>query len=514
MEGMEAKKGTKNKKDTDARESMKGMEAKKGTESRKDTQTGESRKDTQSSEAMKDTQASESMKDTQASEAMKDTQAGESMKDTLAGESRKDTLAGEAKKDTLASEAMKKPAALSWCLYDWANSAFATTIMAAVLPVYYGTVAGATLSGNRASSYWGYTNTVAMLIIASLSPILGAMGDAAGKRKSYLFRFALLGVLSTGLLICIGRGDWLWASFLYILGRIGFGGGNVFYDSLLPYVAEKEDFDRISCLGYALGYLGGGLLLTLNLAMILKPRWFGLADSQWGSRASFLTVSLWWAIFSLPILLWVKEPQRSDIRQDRNPLFAGFRRLSATFHKIRQYREAWKFLLAYWLYNDGIGTIIIMATIFGAEIGIAQKHLIGAILLVQFLGIPFTLLFGWATRFLETKTCILLGLAVYTLAAIGGYFMRTPLHFWMLAVLVALVQGGCQALSRSFFGRMIPDGQSAEFFAFYDISAKFAGIIGPALFGFVGQISGSSRYGIVSLVIFFLLGGFLLTRVH
>jgi UMF1 family MFS transporter len=471
----------------------KSTEANKGTKNKKDRQSSEARKDTQAREAKKDTQSSEARKNM---------------------ESMKDTLAKEAMKGTQASEARKKPAALSWCLYDWANSAFATTIMAAVLPVYYGTVAGATLSANRASSYWGYTNTVAMLIIASLSPILGAMGDAAGKRKSYLFRFALLGVLSTGLLICIGRGDWLWASFLYILGRIGFGGGNVFYDSLLPFVAEKEDFDRISCLGYALGYLGGGLLLTLNLAMILKPRWFGLANSQWGSRASFLTVSLWWAIFSLPVFLWVKEPQRSDIRQDRNPLFAGFRRLSATFHKIRQYREAWKFLLAYWLYNDGIGTIIIMATIFGAEIGIAQKHLIGAILLVQFLGIPFTLIFGWATRFLETKTCILLGLSVYTLAAIGGYFMRTPLHFWMLAVLVALVQGGCQALSRSFFGRMIPDGQSAEFFAFYDISAKFAGIIGPALFGFVGQISGSSRYGIVSLVIFFLLGGFLLTRVH
>ncbi|MEW6382110.1 MAG: MFS transporter [bacterium] len=404
--------------------------------------------------------------------------------------------------------------AVSWCLYDWANSAFATTIMAAVLPVYYSTVAAATLPGNRASSYWGYTNTVAMLIIAFLSPILGAMGDATGKRKSYLFRFALLGVLATGLLAGVGRGDWPLASFLYILGRIGFCGGNVFYDSLLPFVAEKEDFDRISCLGYALGYLGGGLLLALNLAMILKPLWFGLATPQWGSRISFLTVSLWWAIFSIPIFIRVSEPRRDGVKHGQSPFLAGLHRLSMTFHKVRQYREVWKFLLAYWLYNDGIGTIIIMATIFGAEIGIAQKHLIGAILLVQFLGIPFTLIFGWATRFLETKTCILLGLSVYTLAAIGGYFMRTPFHFWMLAVLVALVQGGCQALSRSFFGQMIPAGQSAEFFAFYDISAKFAGIVGPALFGLVGQISGSSRYGIVSLVIFFLLGGFLLIQVH
>jgi len=404
--------------------------------------------------------------------------------------------------------------ALGWCLYDWANSAFATTIMAAVLPVYYSTVAAATLPRNQASSYWGYTNTVAMLIIASLSAPLGAMADAAGKRKSYLLRFALIGILASGLLASVGRGGWLWASFLYIMGRIGFCGGNIFYDSLLPYVAKREDFDRISCLGYALGYLGGGLLLALNLVMILKPRWFGLATPQEGSRISFLTVSLWWAIFSLPIFLLVSEPRADEPRPDQNPFLTGLRRLSATFHQVRQYGQVWKFLLAYWLYNDGIGTIIIMATIFGAEIGIAQKHLIGAILLVQFLGIPFTLLFGWITRFLETKRCILLGLAVYTLAAIGGYFMRTPLHFWILAVMVAMVQGGCQALSRSLFGRMIPQKQSAEFFAFYDISTKFAGIIGPALFGLIGQLSGSSRYGIISLIIFFLLGGWLLIQVR
>ena len=387
--------------------------------------------------------------------------------------------------------------------------------MAAVLPVYYSTVAARNLPPHMAASYWGYTNSIAMLTIAFCSPLLGALADVGGKRKRYLLRFVCLGIFSTGLLICVGQGDWLKASLLYFFGRIGFGGGNVFYDSLLPFVAKREDFDRVSSFGYALGYCGGGLLLAINLAMILKPPLFGLANSQWGWRFSFLSVSFWWAIFSIPLFLSVSEPPaREESKGNRLWFTTGFQQLCFTLRSVKQHREPWKFLLAFWLYNDGIGTIIIMATIFGAEIGIGQKHLIGAILLVQFLGVPCTLFFGQLTKFLETKTCILLGLSVYTGIAAGGYFMSAPLHFWILAIMVACVQGGCQALSRSFYGRMIPRGQSAEFFAFYDISAKFAGIIGPALFGLVGQAFGSSRYGIVSLVLFFMSGGILLHRVH
>lgn len=407
-----------------------------------------------------------------------------------------------------------RAAVISWCLYDWANSSFATTIMAAVLPIFYSTVAAGKLPEHLASSYWGYTNTIAMLSIAFLSPILGATADMRGKRKTYLFRFTLLGIFSTGLLIMVGPGGWLWASALYILGRIGFGGGNIFYDSLLPYIAEQDNLDQISILGYAFGYLGGGLLLALNLAMILKPRLFWLIDAQWGMRATFLTVSIWWGLFSIPIFIFLVDPPGTENLSSKNYVICGYLKLSNTFHQVRKFREIWKFLLAFWLYNDGIGTIIIMATIFGTEIGIGQKHLIGAILLVQFLGMPFTLLFGQMTKYMETKTCILLGLAVYTMIAIGGYFIRTPSHFWALAVLVAMVQGGCQALSRSLFSKMIPKGQTAEFFAFYDISSKFAGIVGPTLFALAGQILGSSRYGIISLVIFFFLGGFLLARVN
>lgn len=402
----------------------------------------------------------------------------------------------------------------SWCMYDWANSAFATTIMAAVLPFFYSSVAGANLSKTTASSYWGYTNTVAMLIVAFSAPVLGALADHWGMKKKFLAGFAILGIIATAFLVSVSRGDWLLASFLYILGMLGFSGGNNFYDSLLPHVAGDGEIDRISSYGYATGYLGGGLLLILNLAMILKPSIFGIPDAEWGSRYSFLTVALWWALFSIPILKNVPEPPVVLIAgESSHPMRASFQRLSLTFHNLRQYREAFKFLVAFWLYNDGIGTIISMAVIFGAEINIAQEHLIGAILAVQFVGIPFSLLFGNLAGKIGTKRAIFLGLGIYTGISIGGYFIQNALHFWILAILVGFVQGGTQALSRSLFGTLIPKSRSAEFFSFYDVSSKFAGIIGPSVFGFVGQMTGSSRLSIVALVVFFIGGGLILFQV-
>lgn len=402
----------------------------------------------------------------------------------------------------------------SWCMYDWANSAFATTIMAAVLPFFYSSVAGANLSKTTASSYWGYTNTVAMLIVAFSAPVLGALADHWGMKKKFLAGFAILGIISTAFLVSVSRGDWLLASFLYILGMLGFSGGNNFYDSLLPHVAGDGEIDRISSYGYATGYLGGGLLLILNLAMILKPSIFGIPDAEWGARYSFLTVALWWALFSIPILKNVPEPPVVHIvGESSHPMRASFQRLSLTFHNLRQYREAFKFLVAFWLYNDGIGTIISMAVIFGAEINIAQEHLIGAILAVQFVGIPFSLLFGNLAGKIGTKRAIFLGLGIYTGISIGGYFIQNALHFWILAILVGFVQGGTQALSRSLFGTLIPKSRSGEFFSFYDVSSKFAGIIGPSVFGFVGQMTGSSRLSIVALVVFFIGGGLILFQV-
>ncbi|MCX5918700.1 MAG: MFS transporter [Deltaproteobacteria bacterium] len=404
---------------------------------------------------------------------------------------------------------------LSWCLYDWANSAFAATIMAAVLPVFYSSVAGANLSKTTASSYWGYTNTLAMLVVAFSAPILGALADHRGIKKRFLALFAGMGIVSTSLLVFVGKGDWFLASLLYIIGMVGFSGGNNFYDSLLPHVAGEKDIDRISSLGYASGYLGGGILLAFNVAMILKPHWFGIVDAEWGTRYSFLTVGVWWAAFSIPILKNVPEPPIVPIPgESSNPLRASLQRLSLTFHNIRRYREAFKFLIAFWLFNDGIGTIISMAVIFGAEINIPQAHLIGSILAVQFIGIPFSIFFGRLAGWMGTKRAIFLGLAVYTGISIGGYFIQTALHFWILAVLVGFVQGGTQALSRSLFSTMIPKSRSAEFFSFYDVSSKFAGIIGPFVFGIVGQMTGSSRLSVVALVIFFIGGAIILSTVN
>lgn len=403
----------------------------------------------------------------------------------------------------------------AWCMYDWANSAFATTVMAAVLPTFYSGVAGANLRPVQASSYWGYTNTVAMLLVAFSAPILGAIADHSGTKRRFLAGFAGVGIFATSLLVLVSTGDWLLASALYILGRAGFSGANIFYDSLLPHIAHPDEIDQISTKGYALGYLGGGLLLVVNLAWILKPSWFGLPNAEIASRLSFVSVGIWWAIFSIPLFRRVPEPPSvREAGESTNPMRAAFQRLGRTFREIRRYRQLLRFLVAYWLYNDGIGTIMVMAVIFGAEIGIETEGLIGAILAVQFLGIPFSFAFGWLARRLGTKRSILLALGVYAVISVGGYFMQTGLHFWILAFLVATVQGGSQALSRSLFGRMAPKAKTGEFFGFYDVSSKFAGIVGPALFGIVGQLTGSSRLSIVALVVFFLVGGGLLLWVN
>jgi UMF1 family MFS transporter len=400
-------------------------------------------------------------------------------------------------------------------MYDWANSAFATTIMAAVLPTFYSLVAGANLKPNIASAYWGYTVSIAMLTGAILAPILGAIADHTGGRKRFMGFFAITGSIASALLVMVSTGDWLLASFFYILGNISFTGSIIFNDSLLPHIAGDR-IDTVSTQGYALGYLGGGILLTINLAMIMKPGLFGIPDTgAWGARLSFLTVGVWWAIFTIPVMLNVPEPPVTIVKGEyRNPVAAGFQRLAKTFAEVRDFKETFKMLIAFWLYNDGIGTIIVMATVFGSEIGIAQTDLIGAILAVQFLGIPFTLLFGRIARRFSPKTGILISLVLYSGIAVGGYFIQNALHFWILAVLVAMVQGGSQALSRSLYGSMIPKSKTAEFFGFYDVSSKVSGILGPFVFALVAQFTGTSRLSIVSIVFFFISGGLMLLTVN
>jgi UMF1 family MFS transporter len=407
----------------------------------------------------------------------------------------------------------------AWCLYDWANSAFVTTVMAALLPIFFRDVAATTLPQSNhqmVTSIWGYTTSAAMLIVGILSLILGPVADFGSSKKRFLAAFILLGTVSTALLGLTGAGDWLAVVVLFILGNIGFAGSEVFYDSMLPHLARPGDMDRISTLGYALGYVGGGILLVLNIGMIaflpsvsILPG--GPEVPLLGMRLSFVSVAVWWAAFSIPLFLRVPEPPGVQHGLGgENPMRIAVRRLSYTFRNIRGYRNLFLFILAFWFYNDGIGTIIKMAAVYGKEIGIGTMDMVGALLLTQVIGVPCSIGFGKLAGRIKAKRAILAGLVVYAGISIGGYFMTRALHFWILASAVGLVQGGTQGLSRSLYGALLPREKSSEFFGFFNISGKFAGIAGPAVFGLAGQLSGSSRLGVLSLIFFFIVGGCLL----
>jgi len=404
----------------------------------------------------------------------------------------------------------------AWAMYDWANSAFATTIMAAFLPVYYADVAASALAPTDATAYWAYTTAIALAIIAVLSPVLGAIADYMGAKKRFLAVFMGFGVAFTSLLWFVGEGDWLLASCIFIVANIGFAGANVFYEALLPSVAKPEEFDRVSTAGYAIGYFGGGALLAFNAAWYLFPESFGFADGGQAVRASFVSVAVWWALFSLPLFRQVAEPPARRVAgevEGLDPIRVGFVRVLDTLRRIRRHPDLFVFLLAFLIYNDGVGTIIKMAAIYGEEVGIGGGHIIGALVLVQFAGVPFTFGFGlFATR-VSAKTGIFVCLVGYSAISVLGFFMSVSWHFWALAVGVAMVQGGIQGLSRSVYASMIPAGRSTEFFGFYSVSSKFAGIFGPLTFAVVGQTMGTSRWGILSLIVFFIVGAALLTRV-
>lgn len=405
----------------------------------------------------------------------------------------------------------------AWVMYDWANSAFATTIMAGFLPIYFRTMAeSAGLMDEKATAAWSVVVTVALVIIALTAPALGYMADRMAGKKRFLTIFAVGGAVAS-ILLFIPHGDmYRLTGIIYILGNIGFAGANIFYNALLPHVAKKDEIDQVSTKGYALGYLGGGILLVINVVMFMYPEMFGIPGQDWAVRLSFITVGLWWLGFTIPLWKRVKEPPTAYTEKVGfgEAFKSGFKEMAATFKKVRAYPEAFKLLLAFWLYNDGIGTIIKMATAYGDEIGIEQQDMIIALILVQFVGIPFSFAFGTLAKKIGAKTAILWGLGIYTLISIGGYFMATATHFFILAFMVGLVQGGTQALSRSLFGAMVPKTRSGEFFGFFSMSDKFAGIFGPLVFGLAGTLGGTSRFGIVSLVIFFIVGGYLLTRVN
>ena len=410
---------------------------------------------------------------------------------------------------------LHRPELRAWAMYDWANSAFWATVIL-IFPIYFIRVASPGVPVAVATTRYATATTIAMTIVAILSPVLGAIADFAGVKKKMLGAFIAIGVASTAGMYFIGPGEWRLAAVLYVLGNIGVSGAQAFYDSLLPHVAREEEVDRVSSAGYALGYLGSGMLMAVNLLMIQKPHLFGLADAESAMRYSFLSVAVWWLVFSIPLFLKVPEPPRrleADESARQNPLVVGFVRLGETLRELRRYRSAFLLLIAFLIYNDGINTIIRMASPYGTELGLSQGVLIGSLLAVQFVGIPFSFLFGNLAARIGAKRGILLGLFVYVGITVAAYFMKTAVHYFLLCMAVGMVMGGTQALSRSLFSTMIPRHKSSEFFGFFGVFDKFAGILGPALFGAVIAATGSGREAILTLVVFFVLGIVILAKV-
>jgi len=416
-----------------------------------------------------------------------------------------------------------------WAMYDWANSAFATTVMAGFFPIFFKKYWSSGADVNQSTAMLGFGNSLASLIVALMAPVMGAIADRGSLKKKFLIFFAYLGVLMTAGLYMVDKGNWLMAIFVYIMGVIGFSGANIFYDSLLTIVAEESKVDSVSSFGYAMGYLGGGLLFLLNVIMTLHPEIFGFSDAGEAVRWSFLSVALWWGTFTIFTIVWVQEPKVENRNNQKNSVIGGLKQLIHTFEEIRHLKTVIIFLLAYWFYIDGVDTIVKMAVDYGMSIGFESDDLIIALLLVQFVGFPAALFFGNLGEKWGVRSSIFLAIGVYIGVTIWGMMMREKYEFYILAIVIGLVQGGIQALSRSYYSRLIPKNQSAEYFGFYNMLGKFAAILGPALMGFVGLLmrdflmpesptaeqilevgQQASRFSIGSIVILFVVGGVLL----
>lgn len=407
----------------------------------------------------------------------------------------------------------EKRSQFSWALYDWANSAFATTVIAGFFPLFFKQYWSGDTPATTSTFFLGFGNSAASLVIVLAAPVLGALADRGGMRKKMLASLACVGMLATAGLFFVEQGSWPIAIALFFFGIVGFSGANVFYDSLLMSVADKSSRHRVSAAGYALGYLGGGVLFLFNVAMTLKPTWFGLADAAEAVRWSFISVAIWWAVFSIPILLWVKEPA-TTAEKSQHWIRHSFASVWETTQSIRHYRNAWIFLLAYWLYIDGVATIIRMAVDYGLSIGLPSESLITALLLVQFIGFPATLLFGRLAERIGARRGLWIGLWVYVLATTYAVFMDTSLEFYLLACVLGLVQGGVQSLSRSLFSQLIPVEKSGEYFGFLNMMGKAAAVVGPLLVGVVAYLTKDPRIGLWSILILFFSGMWLLRKVR
>ena len=409
------------------------------------------------------------------------------------------------------------PELRAWAMYDWANSAFWSTIVTAVFPGFFADFAADGLPPLDATSRFAWATTAALTVVALIAPVLGALADHRPLKKRMLAIFLAIGVTATVLMGTIGQGQWVYALVLFMIANVGVASTLVFYDSLLPHIAPPEDIDRVSTAGYAMGFIGGGVLLLVNLAWILSPATFGLSGTIAAIHLTFVSVGVWWLVFSLPLFRRVPEPPvrlealgASGVALVVAAVGAAWR----TLREIRANRDAFLMLVAFLLYNDGIQTIIRMSSIYGAEVGIDRNAQIAAFMMVQFVGVPCSFLFGAAAGRIGAKTAIFFALAVYVCISVLGYFMTAAWQFFVLAFLVGMVQGGSQALSRSLFARMTPRAKSSEYFGFFAVFEKFAGIFGPAVFAASVTLFESSRAAVLSIVVFFIAGAIVLSFVN
>lgn len=409
------------------------------------------------------------------------------------------------------SALLRRPV-VAWALYDWANSAFATTVMAGFFPLFFKQYWSVGTEAAISTFRLGMANGIGSFLIALLAPLLGAIADRGGARVRMLAFFTVLGAAMTAALYWVEQGNWVTAAFVYALAAFGFSGGVTFNDSLLVDVAEPREFDRVSAYGYSLGYAGGGLLFVLNVAMFKYPATFGLADGAEAVRVAFPMVAGWWLLFTVPTLLWVHEQRPARTLPLVEAAGAGWRELWRTLGEIRRYRPLLWFLLAYWMYIDGVNTIIKMAVDYGLSLGFPQESLITALLITQFVAFPAALAFGWIGERIGARSGIFIAIAVYTAVTIAAYWMSEVRHFYLLAVVIGLVQGGIQSLSRSYFAALVPPGKQGEFFGFYNMMGKFAAVLGPLLVGVTALVTANTRAGMVSIVILFAGGALLLTR--
>lgn len=394
----------------------------------------------------------------------------------------------------------------SWMMYDWANSAYSIIITTAVFPIFYKSVAtSAGIDGADSTAYLGYAVAAATFILAMIGPILGAIADYEGLKKKFFLFFFALGSVSTALLAFVPDGNWILLLILYSVTAVGFHGANIFYDAFLVDVTPEERMHKISARGFGLGYIGSAIPFVICIALIL------LAEKELiplpmvlATKLAFVITAVWWIVFTIPMLKNVLQVH--SIPRDPNVVAGSFKRLGATFKDIRKYRHVFLFLIAYFFYIDGVGTIISMSTAYGTDLGIGATTLLIVLFVTQIVAAPFAVIYGRLSQKYTGKKMLYVGIFVYIIVCIYAFFMKTETDFWILAMLVATSQGGIQALSRSYFAKLVPKEKSNEFFGFYNIFGKFASVMGPLLVGMTAQMTGNTSYGVFSLVILFIIG--------